>query len=184
MEVKARTDELTGLYNRRHFEFLLLRKAKDAVADKTQLSLIFIDCDKFKQVNDTLGHHAGGQVLKRLADSIRSGIRLNSDSSFRFGGDEFAILLPETGNEIAVNVAKRISVMFLDNNTSATTLSMGVASSCFIEESLQTQMEALVCAADQQAYRVKGEGGNSICSIDLLESAKHRKHISPNNHSK
>ncbi len=184
MEEKARTDGLTGLYNRRHFEFLLLQNAKDAVADKTQLSVIFMDCDKFKQVNDTLGHHAGDQVLRQVADSIRSGIRLNSDSPFRFGGDEFAILLPEAGSEIAVNVAKRIGRHFRDNNPSETTLSMGIASSLFVEESLQTQVEALVYAADQQVYRVKGKGGDAICYIDLMESAQHSKYISPNTQSK
>ncbi|HIP64655.1 MAG TPA: EAL domain-containing protein, partial [Deltaproteobacteria bacterium] len=166
--------------NRRHFESLLLRKVTDAATDKTQLSLIFIDCDKFKQVNDTLGHHAGDQVLKRLADCIRSGIRLNSDIPFRLGGDEFVILLPGTGEELAVDVADRIRMLFLDNSVGETTLSMGVASSYFDEESLQAQMKAFVSAADQQAYRVKAKGGDGTCSIELIGITVSEKHTAHN----
>jgi diguanylate cyclase (GGDEF)-like protein/PAS domain S-box-containing protein len=175
MEEKARTDELTCLYNRGYFETLLLCKAKEAAAVNEPLSLIFIDCDKFKQVNDTQGHHAGDLLLKQLAESIRSGIRLGSDIPFRFGGDEFAILLPETGKDLAVDVANRIHLLFHDSTVGKTTLSMGVASSRFDEDSAGMKVKELVRAADQQAYRVKKQGGDGTCSVQLMGITEHEK---------
>lgn len=173
MEVKARTDELTCLYNRGYFETLLLSKAKEAAVGKEALSLIFIDCDKFKHINDTHGHHIGDLLLKRLAESMRSGIRTNCDIPFRFGGDEFAILLPGTDKELAVDVANRIHLLFRDNTVGRTTLSMGVASCRFDEETAETKVAELVRAADQQAYRVKEKGGDGTCSIELTGLTEH-----------
>lgn len=177
MTEKARTDKLTGLFNRGYFDTLLVQKGKVTAIEKNQLSLIFMDCDKFKQVNDTLGHQVGDMVLKRLAESIRSGIRLSSDVPFRFGGDEFAIIMPATDTDAAMVVAERIHKVFGVNNVGKTTLSIGIASSRFYEGEIEAQVEELIKAADQQTYRVKKRGGDGTSSIELSRPVRHKNNL-------
>jgi diguanylate cyclase (GGDEF)-like protein len=165
MKAQAHTDALTNLYNRRYFDYLLQQEAAQAAADKTPISLIFIDCDKFKQINDTLGHHRGDQVLIRLAECIRRSIRLNRDTPFRFGGDEFAILMPETNNQQALNIAHRIHQLYHALRIEETTLSIGVATSNFDLNICRAQAEKLIQDADRKTYIVKKRGGNGICEI-------------------
>lgn len=165
MKEQAQIDELTGLYNRRHFETVLLREAKNVAANNKLISLIFMDCDKFKVVNDTMGHHVGDTALQRLADSIRHGIRLNCDIPFRFGGDEFAVLLPDTAIEQAMEIANRIQLLYSKNRIGETTLSIGVTSSHFNGNLVKEQVKTFVRNADQQAYYAKQNGGNNICAV-------------------
>ncbi len=166
MQEKALTDGLTGLYNRRHFEMVLPEMIDRAVGAKTVISLIFIDCDKFKHLNDTLGHHMGDMALEILASSIRSCIRTERDIPFRFGGDEFAVLLQGVNIDRAVDIADRIRLLFLDNRIGEVTLSLGVATT-LPDEGVSNGwlMKKLIRIADQQTYLAKKNGGNNVCSV-------------------
>jgi diguanylate cyclase (GGDEF)-like protein/PAS domain S-box-containing protein len=101
-------DALTGLYNQRHFQERLAQEAKRARRMKSKLSLIVMDLDGFKQVNDTLGHIEGDRILKAFASAIQDAVRGEVDAAFRYGGDEFVVLLPGLPDAKAEKVAKRI----------------------------------------------------------------------------
>src|SRR5690606_33954212 len=99
---------LTGLYNRRQLDNHLPELVERCLADQTTLSLLMIDVDHFKQVNDTLGHMAGDKLLGDVGDVIRSSLR-EQDLAFRYGGDEVVVLLPGQNNAQADVLAKRLS---------------------------------------------------------------------------
>lgn len=103
----ALTDALTDLGNRRAFMSALNTEAVRAVRMHKPLSLVFMDLDRFKHVNDRWGHEAGDRVLRQLAEAIRETIRKQVDHGFRLGGDEFALLLPGSTNEHAEAVIAR-----------------------------------------------------------------------------
>jgi diguanylate cyclase (GGDEF)-like protein/PAS domain S-box-containing protein len=105
----TRTDDLTGLFNQRYFHERLRVEAARAMRQKRKLSMILFDLDGFKQVNDRLGHLEGDRVLRAFAVVLSGNIRFEIDSAFRYGGDEFVALLPETGAAGAARVARRIS---------------------------------------------------------------------------
>lgn len=159
MEAQARTDALTRLHNRRHFDQMLPVIAGKAAASNTLTSLIFIDCDKFKQVNDTLGHQMGDQVLVHLAECIRGALRIHSDLSFRLGGDEFAAVLQDTDQEQAEKIAQRIRLLYQECRIGETTLSLGVATDRFTMDGCGAQIMNLIRTADKQAYIAKKNGG-------------------------
>ena len=169
MREKALLDGLTGLYNRRYFDDVLPRILDSAAAAKTEISLIFMDCDRFKQLNDAMGHQVGDLTLKRLADSIREGIRSGRDIPFRFGGDEFAVLLQGVGLERAAYIANRIRLLFFDSRVGEVTLSLGVATVLPGGDMSDGRlMKNLIRAADQQTYLAKQRGGNNVCAADLM----------------
>ena len=96
LEALARTDGLTGLLNRRSFEAALAAECTRARRTRQPLSVVYLDIDKFKGINDRFGHGAGDQVLRQLTAGIQATIRAGVDAGFRLGGDEFALLLPST----------------------------------------------------------------------------------------
>jgi diguanylate cyclase (GGDEF)-like protein len=158
------TDDLTRLYNSRYLNQVLRRETKRASRSGRPLSLLFIDLDGFKQVNDTHGHLAGSQALVEAAGLIR-GCARETDVVARFGGDEFSLILPDTGREGAVSVAVRIRErifehMFLqtDGLSIRLTASVGVATLPDVAGSA----EELVRAADMAMYKVKETGKNGI----------------------
>lgn len=105
----SRTDDLTGLYNQRHLHDRLREEAARALRQKQPLSLVLFDLDGFKQVNDRLGHLEGDRLLRAFAAALSDNIRREVDSAFRYGGDEFVILLPDTAATRAGTVARRVS---------------------------------------------------------------------------
>jgi diguanylate cyclase (GGDEF)-like protein len=105
----ARVDALTGLWNRRAFEAAIEDDCARARRSRLPLSLVYIDLDNFKQVNDRAGHDVGDLVLQQLAAAIRHVVRARVDRGFRLGGDEFALLLPGSGPEEAAAVVARLS---------------------------------------------------------------------------
>ena len=162
MEEQAFTDALTGLYNRHYLEHLYSKNMLKNNEPITIVSVIFIDCDGFKLVNDNLGHHTGDQLLRDLAVGIRKAIRQGTDIPLRMGGDEFAVLLPQTDGRQAEKIAYRIRLLYNRLNVPYTSLSIGVASSLCTTENYRIHIERLFRQADEQAYRIKQEGGNGI----------------------
>ncbi|MDD5675433.1 MAG: sensor domain-containing diguanylate cyclase [Chitinivibrionales bacterium] len=158
----AITDSLTGLYNARHFydqlkkEFVRLRRNLDR-----KFSLVLMDIDHFKEFNDTEGHQMGDQVLKGLGEVINVCIRKDIDMGFRYGGDEFTILLPDTDKQSAQVVARRIQKQFGAFRFGRTSLSVGIA-----EARADEDEKILVNKADEAMYQSKHEGRARITVHD------------------
>ncbi|MFZ5823233.1 MAG: diguanylate cyclase [Bacillota bacterium] len=152
------TDSLTGLFNARHFHGVLEREVQLAVRHDRPLSLLMIDSDSLKLVNDRLGHQTGNDYLKRIGRAIKDTIR-STDVAFRYAGDEFLVLLPVTGAEMARDVAERIRLMVeasdLDYEVNCT-VSIGVATL----PAHAADPEGLLSAADEAMYRSKRAGKN------------------------
>ncbi len=166
LEEMAIRDSLTGLFNRRHFEQVLAREAVRAVRYHHPLALIFIDLDGFKQYNDQFGHRAGDQLLCRLARVLEGSIREHVDRAFRYGGDEFTVILPLVDVEGGCRVARRIRRNFAELGYEQTTLSMGIAEFQAESGELGEDIEDLVRRADSALYHVKKRlGGNRACCV-------------------
>lgn len=160
LKIASRIDGLTQLANRAFFDKKLGEALVMAKQGPDPLSLLLIDIDYFKNINDTYGHQAGDQVLKGIASKIRSSLR-ESDFTARFGGDEFAVILQKTPANRAVDVAWKLcfnlresSFLFDDANVNVT-VSIGVA-----EVSEGDTIESLIGRADQALYKVKVDGRN------------------------
>jgi diguanylate cyclase (GGDEF)-like protein len=163
-EALSVTDDLTQLYNSRYLSQVLRRETKRASRSGRPLSLLFIDLDGFKAVNDRHGHLVGSQALVEAAAVIRMSAR-ETDVVARFGGDEFAIVLPDTGSDGAMAVADRVrelvaSHRFLhrDGLNIALTVSVGVATL----PDVSISADGLIHAADTAMYWVKDRGKNGI----------------------
>lgn len=156
-------DPLTGLANRT----LLWDRAAQAIAharrSKKPLAIAFIDLDRFKPINDTLGHEAGDAVLMEIADRLRARIRDN-DTLARYGGDEFVAVLPEVGSrEQAFGVASKLLQAFSDTircNGNDIPASASIGLSFYPDDG--TDVDALIAASDRAMYRAKGLGGGQI----------------------
>lgn len=166
---RADTDALTGVNNRGHFDEALPAALLRAQRVQEPLSLLMIDVDRFKAINDEAGHLEGDRVLKSIADALTTTVR-GSDTVCRFGGEEFAIILEQTTLTQAVALATRIQVAisrscsWLDNDhqTRAVTVTIGVASS---HEA--STAEALVRLADGRLYAGKRSSRNCVVAADL-----------------
>lgn len=108
LETLARTDALTGLSNRRAFETAIEAECARARRSGAALSIVYLDIDRFKRINDRFGHAVGDQVLRQVAHAIRATVRSHIDGGFRLGGDEFALLLPASTKAQAHGVVDRI----------------------------------------------------------------------------
>ncbi len=160
----SKCDSLTGLYNRGYFEECLSGEISRSRRYNTEFSILFLDLDDFKQVNDTRGHLAGDYVLKKVANLIKKEKR-EEDVVARYGGEELVIILPETNkvNTIikAERIRKKIQDMPLefDGNKIKISISGGVAT--FPQDA--SEPNKLIQCADQALYRAKSEGKNRIC---------------------
>ncbi|WP_300395616.1 sensor domain-containing diguanylate cyclase [Henriciella sp.] len=161
LRIRARTDELTGILSRGAFQHESERIAALAQRHRHDLSAICFDLDHFKQVNDTLGHAAGDQVLKAVVKAVTPRMR-KSDLFARVGGEEFTILLPETGRQGAMEVAEKlrrdIASLRLEFNGKPmrVTASFGIAGFAVAANDLET----LLANADAALYRAKHAGRN------------------------
>lgn len=158
------TDDLTGLYNQRYLEVILDRELSLAKRNDVQFSVLFLDMDHFKNVNDTHGHLIGSRLLYEVGQEIKRTLR-ESDITFRYGGDEFLIILAHTGLEDAVVVAERIRVQvekkrFLarDGLDIRLTASIGVAT---VPDHATTKAQ-IMKAADEALYGVKKAVRNRV----------------------
>lgn len=171
-ERSAISDGLTGLFNQTYFRQVLQREVQRARRHGRELSLVMLDLDDFKAINDTRGHVEGDRVLTRAADVIRSGLR-EIDLAARYGGEEFAVLLPDTpragGYAVAERIRTGIQKRFGRGRVAArVTLSGGVAT-CPTDARTS---EDLVRRADSALYQAKASGKNRIVLVD----ANRRRH--------
>jgi len=144
------TDNLTGLFNQRHFHNKLKEEVNRANRQNHPLSLILLDLDKFKEYNDTYGHLAGDKMLSKSGKIILSNIRENVDTAFRYGGDEFAIILVEANKEIVLNTSERLKKGFKKGD--GVTASIG-----FATYSNEMSVSDLIALADKNLYESKNE---------------------------
>jgi len=163
----SRLDELTGIANRRAFFERAERLLRRCYEGGSSCSVIVFDLDHFKQINDTRGHAAGDRVLRTFADIARATLRPN-DLFGRHGGEEFAVILPGTGAEVAYVIAERVRQAFAttsedpDVAASHPTVSAGVAT-----VTGETGLEAVMEIADRALYRAKRLGRNRVECPDL-----------------
>ncbi|KAF0217370.1 MAG: diguanylate [Geobacteraceae bacterium] len=158
----AMRDSLTGLFNRRVFDEMLNIEGKRL--ELMPLSLLIIDLDNFKQINDRFGHPAGDQVLARFGKILRENCR-GSDLVARYGGEEFAVMLPATSSSIAFDIAQRLRVRLADTVFVFGDQQVRLTASIGIAYTAGTGKTAgdLVQRADQALYRAKKNGKNRTC---------------------
>jgi len=158
VEQRARIDELTGLLNRRSLDEMMGSEIGRHSRYGGVFSLAILDLDSFKEYNDKYGHLAGDKILRKIGDIMKRSIR-NADQAFRYGGDEFAIILPQTSVEIAFQVAERVRKRIASEVGSGRiqiTASLGMAS--WPADGIES--EAIIAAADAALYQAKRGGGN------------------------
>ncbi len=159
-------DGLTGLYNRRYFDDNLKREAIRAFRQHYGLFLLLLDVDNFKEYNDKFGHQKGDALLRELARLMMLYSRDNVDSVYRYGGDEFAVIIPHAEFKQAIIVARRLRSKFNASNLGPASLSMGMAELEGGLETLENDLENLLRSADQHLYLAKNNGGDRICAAD------------------
>lgn len=174
---RSESDALTGLANRHSFDMQYARLWKEAVAAGSSLSVVVVDVDHFKQLNDKYGHLYGDEVLKRIASLLQQALRVKTDFAARFGGEEFVILLPETEQEAAIQVAERLRKMVElagfpavdplsprhEMHGTKATVSCGVATT---HPSSLNGRQHLLDAADKALYQAKTNGRNRVCCAE------------------
>ena len=154
-------DALTEIFNRRHFEERLLEETHRALRQEYPLCLLMIDVDHFKLYNDTHGHREGDFLLKTLAQILCDCTRNRVDQPFRYGGDEFVLLLPHTDIRGALKVGERILRVYREFEFDPTSLSIGIAK-LLPRHSVRQSADDLVRRADEAMYQAKNKGGNRI----------------------
>ena len=165
----AQTDSLTGLLNRRAFEEILTRELARSGRSSRSLTVLLIDIDRFKEVNDTWGHQAGDQVIRQVGSALLGSLR-PGDALSRFGGEEFVILLrdatPRQSEEIAGRLRARVATLAGLPGSVRMTVSIGVASSCAGDDT-----DELLRRCDEAMYRSKRAGRNLV-TVDRSGAAR------------
>lgn len=168
------TDPLTGVNNRRYLETRLQEEIVRASRHGHALSCLYIDIDHFKRINDSIGHHAGDEVLREVAARIKAELRL-SDALGRFGGEEFVALLPEADRTDAVNVAERIRLSIAEQplilaGGQELAVSVSTGAAAFIYDGgdggVEIMASRFLARADQALYQAKAQGRNRVVAAD------------------
>jgi diguanylate cyclase (GGDEF)-like protein len=164
------SDGLTGIANRRFFDDYLSREWRRARRDNVSIALLMCDVDNFKAYNDTYGHQAGDDCLRQIAQTLTRMMERASDVVTRYGGEEFAIILPDTPLEGAAIVGEKIrlaiealSLPHAGSPLAFVSLSVGVAA---ITPTPQEVLQMLIKSADRALYRAKSLGRNQVCSAN------------------
>jgi diguanylate cyclase (GGDEF)-like protein len=175
LELLATMDGLTCLFNRRHFDTLARVEWGRFKRHGRPLSLLVLDVDKFKSINDRFGHDAGDLVLKAIADDCSS-MRREADIVARLGGEEFALLLPETSESAAALVAERLRKLIenhsgaLPSHGTGISVSIGIASATLGMSSFEVMLKR----ADEALYEAKRSGRNRVVIAPRLLSEKYK----------
>ena len=173
LENLSSRDGLTGIANRRRFDEFFEQEWWRAKRKKTQLSLILMDIDHFKQYNDNYGHLAGDDCLKQIALTLDNQLKRPTDLVARYGGEEFVCILPDTDNKGALQIAKQFMKSISDlkiphsysNAADHVTISLGVATITPSNSSLSK--EELIKVADKNLYEAKANGRNQVKNKQL-----------------
>lgn len=172
LEKKNTLDELTGLYNRRFYDQKIVAEYRRSKRNLTPLSLVLIDIDHFKAVNDTYGHLAGDHCLKCLGEHIKHCLKRGSDTAFRYGGEEFCLILPDTDTKGAIALAELLRERVAKQDCLykeieiPLTISSGV--STYIQQ-VDVHPEQLFACADKALYQAKDTGRNQTKTYQFLE---------------
>jgi len=166
LEHRSVTDPLTGLFNRYHFDATMTREIARCRRYGVPLSLLLIDVDRLKLMNDRWGHHAGDQALSRVAVAIQKSLR-GTDIAARLGGDEFAIILPDTDAVAALIVASRIRRNLIENASTMVTISGGLVE--LPRDTIEVSAPQLMLVADHALYAAKNSGGNCVVQREYQE---------------
>jgi diguanylate cyclase (GGDEF)-like protein len=176
LSVLACLDGLTSISNRRTFDERFSEEWSRAIRAQTPVALAIIDLDNFKQFNDIYGHPAGDECLRAVADALREEMQRPADLAARFGGEEFAALLPDTTSQGAARIAERIraavlnlNITHLGNPWNQVSVSIGYASA--VPRETDTQL-GLIQLADAALYRAKREGRNCVETISSAEGLR------------
>src|SRR5271168_3805249 len=174
LQLNAVTDALTGLYNRRLFSETFEKELNRARRYGQPLGLVILDLHRFKEVNDKHGHPRGDEVLRSAATTLRKALR-TSDSAFRIGGDEFALLLPQTDPAQALALSRRVGTVFADSIAHfhmAVSVSMDHGVATFPQDG--DQADQLIRIADERLYHLKhanhGKTANGASRADLASA--------------
>jgi diguanylate cyclase (GGDEF)-like protein len=161
----AHLDPLTALPNRRAFRDAAMVKLAESQTAHRPLALISLDIDHFKHVNDAYGHGAGDTVLRRLADVLKAPLRPNTDMAARTGGEEFAVILPDTDLDSAIAFAEKLrrrieqTVVVVGEHEIRPTISLGVAMN-----RKSANLDELMDRSDRALYTAKRTGRNKVCT--------------------
>lgn len=166
----CRLDPLTDILNRRAFMEICLKELKSAVKHYLPISLLIIDIDYFKEYNDKKGHLQGDKILRRVAANIKEQLHRSTDLIFRYGGDEFLVLLINTSLEQALNTAEHLrraveamKISYnIDHFSENLTITLGVTT---IIPTKNFSVNELIAAADEALYRAKKAGRNQVVSL-------------------
>jgi diguanylate cyclase (GGDEF)-like protein len=158
-------DKLTGVYNRQFYDRLVRIEIERARRSGSKLSLLVLDIDDFKTINDSMGHRKGDEALVVVADLMRSHLR-KIDIPFRYGGEEFTILLPGTAESEAIRTAERLRAMiaeydeFVDHDGKQRAMTVSIGAAVFPDQA-RTE-EELFSRADEALYLAKRNGKNRV----------------------
>jgi diguanylate cyclase (GGDEF)-like protein/PAS domain S-box-containing protein len=171
LEQLATKDGLTGIPNRRAFDDVLQTEWRRAIRESKPISLLMVDVDHFKNYNDSFGHQAGDECLKRVAETMAKSLLRPGDFVARYGGEEFAVILPNVDRAGATLLAERIRmaveqhhIQNSNHNGAPLTVSVGAASALALEKITATE---LLRAADAALYQAKHEGRHRVVAVDF-----------------
>ncbi len=170
LDIESKTDYMTGLNNRRHIMNIYYNLKKQTLKEDSWLSVIMIDIDYFKKINDNYGHESGDRVLKRISELLLENTREN-DHVGRFGGEEFMILMPECDKEKSYRIAERIRKIIektpisIDNKGTTVNVTISVGISCF--DSKDDNNNDTINEADKALYLAKDKGRNQVIKFNI-----------------
>ena len=170
LQEESTTDALTRVRNRRYFDQRFYTLYQDAFRQQTPLALLLIDIDHFKQFNDSYGHQLGDSVLQKVAQTMQQAVKRPQDSVYRYGGEEFAILLPNTDASGAMQVAEQVRTRIdrlrinHEDELLSVTASIGL---CADIPQRREQQDLLCQQADKALYQAKEQGRNRSCALPL-----------------
>jgi len=175
LERKNVLDELTGLHNRRFYDQKIQAEYRRSRRNLTPLSLVIIDIDHFKSVNDTYGHLAGDQCLVWLSQLVKQSLKRSTDKAFRYGGEEFCLILPDTEPQGAVLLAEQLRESISEQAFRYQNIEIPLTISCGISTYQQEKFitaEQIFAGADKALYQAKHNGRNQSVSHTFIEESR------------
>lgn len=170
LEKKNTIDELTGLFNRRYYDQKIQAEFRRSRRNLTPLSIVVVDIDHFKNINDTHGHSIGDMCIQQLAVLIKSSLRRSGDIGCRYGGEEFCLILPETEQDGAMSLADDLRATVNEHPFHFPNIELSITISCGVSTYMQQEnVEAIDVfnAADKALYQAKKAGRNQVSSVEI-----------------